>query len=378
MGTWPSTTGTPGPGGPPTTPPPPAPSPNPRSDMLIRWGADNYDMFIANAGGTSFSLQPDLFGANVGTEGPIQLADFNGDGVDDLLLTQPNEYHIFIRSGSTFAPYWNVFGGTIGTTPEPPHLADYNGDGRTDMLIRWGTDNYDLFLANAGGTTFTQVPDIFGPNVGTESPMHLGDFNGDGKTDFMLIQSSGQYHVFISTGSSFTANWNIFGGTVGATPEAPHFNDYNGDGRTDMLIRWGTDNYDLYIANPNGNIFAGYGDIFGPNVGTESPIWFGDFNGDAKTDFMLTQPNQYHVFIATGSSFTPSWNVFGGTIGTLLEKPTFGDFNGDSRTDMLLRWNNQYDMFLANGGGTSFTGNPNIFGGTIGSATQLPLVGEFG
>ena len=111
--------------------------------------------------------------------------------------------------------------------------------------------------------------------AGQGSNQMTGDFNGDGKTDFMQFTDAG-WRVLLSTGSSFTPS----------------------------------------IWSPAGQ---------GSNQMT------GDFNGDGKTDFMQFTDAGWRVLLSTGSSFTPGiWSPAGQGLNRML-----GDFNGDGKTDFM-------------------------------------------
>jgi hypothetical protein len=79
----------------------------------------------------------------------------------------------------------------------PMASADFNGDGNLD-LITGSSSGVDLSLGNGDGTfqapTVIALPPALPPNgVSQVAGVATGDFNGDGKMDFAVVQYTGSY-----------------------------------------------------------------------------------------------------------------------------------------------------------------------------------------
>ena len=131
-----------------------------------------------------------------------------------------------------------------------------------------------------------------------------GDYNGDGKTDFVVYRPDNDLNPNTS-GGAFYVKYNGSGQTTsvawgaGGAPyyDIPLADDYNGDGKTDFVI-YRPDN-DL---NPNtlgGTFYVKYastGQIVTMNWGAgEAPYndipLIGDYTGDGKADYAVYRPN---------------------------------------------------------------------------------------
>ncbi len=232
---------------------------------------------------------------------PVLVQDFNGDGIPDILL-----------SGETGGPFTVLLGngdGTFRVAPGSPingdsetfpaAAADFNRDGIPDLVLSGGA----VILLGNGDGSFTQAPTSL-PSIGTagQAPtMAEGDFNGDGFPDLAII--NGSVSIYLGKGDgTFTAGTSIT--PSAGTPVALAAADFNGDGKLDLAV----------TVNNNGNysveIFPGNGDgTFGaalssPTTLDINPFIFGvgDFNGDGNADLFLgAQVNGTTINILLGS-----------------------------------------------------------------------------
>jgi hypothetical protein len=162
------------------------------------------------------------------------------------------------------------------------HVGDFNGDGKTD-IFRYlpGQSGADVFLSN--GSSFVHDSSWTGAGFGTDGTWHLGDFNGDGKTDiFRYLPGQSGADVFLSNGTKFVhdASWTGAGfGTDGTW----HLGDFNGDGKTD-IFRYlpGQSGADVFLSN--GSKFVHDASWTGAGIGSDNQWHVGDFNGDGADD----------------------------------------------------------------------------------------------
>jgi hypothetical protein len=343
------------------------------------WASGGAAMFSGVGGGNPNNWN---FGGSLppGTNYIQFWGDFNGDGKSDFALVNGLDYYVFLSNGDgTFSGVgggnpngWN-FGGGAPSTNYTPFSGDFNGDGKGDFALVNGLDYY-VFLSNGDGA-FSGVGSVNpnGWNFGGGAPNTNytpfgGDFNGDGRSDFALVNGL-DYYVFLSNGdgtfsgvSGVNPNgWN-FGGGAPSTNYTPFSGDFNGDGRSDFALVNGL-NYYVFLSNGDGT-FSGVTGVNpnGWNFGGGAPStnytpFSGDFNGDAKSDFALVNGLNYYVFLSKGDGtfagaggVNPNgWN-FGGGAPSTNYMPFFGDFNGDGKSDFALVNGVDYYVFLGNNG----------------------------
>ena len=195
------------------------------------------------------------------------------------------------------------------------HIGDFNGDGKDDFLRqeKGSADNdnvrtADIFLSNGnGGFSRIGLPENFDIK-GDLTNLHVGDFNGDGKDDFLRQEKAGRdddnfrtAEIFFSNGDGnfFTTtlpeNFDIKGDLTNL-----HVGDFNGDGLDDFLRQGKSDSGisdRIFFSNGDGSfsetLFLNINSslIFDINTTTISDV--GDFNGDGKDDLLIHQSRAF-------------------------------------------------------------------------------------
>lgn len=189
-----------------------------------------------------------------GTQRDIRVADFNGDGIDDVLTV-----HYAAREANR--PALLFLGQPDGTFVEDPAftaldltgfahtvlVADFDNDGDLDIYIPNYThnspDEQNYLLRNDGTGHFTEIADSAGvamrgrPFALKVEGAQAADFDGDGLIDFYVGS-----HLFRNDGNMrFTPIQDDLGlfadmGTPGFFEEGVRFIDWNNDGRLDIVL----------------------------------------------------------------------------------------------------------------------------------------------
>lgn len=182
----------------------------------------------------------------------VATADFNGDGIIDL-LGGPSANFGWIRLGNgngTFGAESSFqTGNALGGSANQPAIGDLNEDGKLDLLISNGADNtVSVILGNGNGTFRAQLTIATG---GAVRDYDLQDFNNDGHLDIGLISyTSGQLITYLGTGlGTFNSGSTA---SIGNTAGGVDFADYDHDGTIDAAFI-NQDNSDLHILKGNGS-----------------------------------------------------------------------------------------------------------------------------
>jgi hypothetical protein len=252
------------------------------------------------------------------------IGDFNGDGFADLAATDvlgDGKWQVCPSTGSGFQSCVNWTG--------PPAIAgntvagDFDGDGRTDLAAytdTTGGTQWTVCLSRFQESGNAQCTNVAAVAAGV-GQIVTGDFNGDGLTDIASYVSGSTWNVCLSNppvqGSvgftGFTcSNWTN-GPASGPTNNV--VGDFNGDGLTDFAT-YSTSGWTVCLST--GVNFACI-TWTGPNVPSQAPI-VGDFNGDGLADMAVfdgaAASANWTVCLSNGSNTFKcgTWTAFGSSV----------------------------------------------------------------
>jgi hypothetical protein len=307
-------------------------------------------VFLGNGDGT-FQPRVDYRAAN----GPVSVvvADFNGDGKLDLGVLNycghANSYFcgsgdvqgsVSILLGNGDGTFQAQVGYATGYSPESLALGDFNGDGKLDLAVA-NTSRFSnsvgILLGRGDGTFRRQVEYATAMNPGSVA---VGDFNGDGNQDLAvaaigcaaLFCNHGYVSILLGNGDgTFRTHVNYPTGT-GATAVAVA--DLNGDGIPDLAVA------DAY--NSTVSVLLGNGDgTFKMRVdyvtgGRPYSVAIRDMNGDGKPDLLIANVNGDSVSVLAGDGHGHFEAPLSYGVGFAASLAAVGDFNGDGLLDLAV------------------------------------------
>ena len=166
-----------------------------KADLLCHTSAGATSVRASTSTGTTASFTTYTTGlgnwcpVSGGIKGKFNLADLNGDGLNDLWCHKPTTGDVLVAlaKGTSFTtellPWLTGFcvNGTAG-------VGDFNSDGVTDLWCR--TTSGDIQVAISTETSLIADPNPWISGFCTVSTFGVADFNGDLKPDLWCLNSS--------------------------------------------------------------------------------------------------------------------------------------------------------------------------------------------
>ncbi|MEZ5425233.1 MAG: VCBS repeat-containing protein [Pyrinomonadaceae bacterium] len=261
---------------------------------------------------------------NAQTNTPL---DFDGDGRTDFVTARlENDQLIWYVQPSDGSSHYSFQWGIVGdvTTPE-----DFDGDGRTDIAIWRPNINAGFFYILESQTGTVRVLEFGLPG---DDPSIVDDFDGDNIADPAVYRNNpnGGQSFFYYLGSQNNPNGNITFVPWGTSGDFPSTGDFDGDGRGDFVVQRNVNNQNIfYLLKSTEGVSIQF---FGLPTDLVAP---GDYDGDGRTDLCLIRSENFNLewWISLSGDGSVSLQTFGLSN---LDFPTPGDYDGDGRTDISV------------------------------------------
>ncbi len=333
------------------------------------------------------------------------LADFNGDGLDDLLSPDTNSlstpsspitaWRIARNQGSGFAPESVAFSQEWSFAQDPqgpadpsliqPELGtaiDYNQDGRTDVLLHdvYGNRNNHIVLISKQDGSFEEFdtgikrpfPLLATPRQlrGSAGSVHLADVDGDGVADLIQCED----HADSPEGNPSQSSWALHlwqpggfehnGVTIDVLAGMScgvelRTVDLNRNGKVDLvlpaMISIGgnpavqASTYSAIERNADGTWSAWDTKLRIPS--SPGRVIFADVNGDGLPDAVSNgrSDGRLYTWTNTGTTFSEKPDHSLHWDGTTAQDAYFHlatplDFDGDGQTDLLMPMSNPPEL----------------------------------
>lgn len=323
-------------------------------------------------------------------------ADYNGDGKDDLLAVyytypdkntdpsgakRPYQWEVYVSLGNNQFSYYakgNIPSGYYipddnfyNANPDKQLIPganipfDYYGDGASDLLLYaldGSSDGFtikDIQILNIKGKDNVISKPIdpsfnLGGYVDPKNFLQIGDFNGDGKHDILLLKyaSSKDYTYWgnlinYDEGVRFVDIGNL---KYLHSSKSVVTSDFDGDGKSDLLVNYYIGDKQTIEIFEIEKISGSYKASWINYTSFSSKLinlYTGDFNGDGKTDMLTSfSEGNWQIRLSDGFNFTQQTFQFN-------TKPKLDYSEKSLKLDPTLSYNENITVVDIDGDGKS-------------------------
>ena len=293
-------------------------------DVALNQGSGSFNVIVSNPG-------IDNSGPNgsIGNPGPDLAADFNRDGLTDLVSLVPGGFELqFAIGDGTFTDGEFVPVDSFNSDVTSVVAADFDRNGTMDLAALTSRNTVVIMLNDGHGVfhaAFTYPAPTAVATFGGGS-LVAGDINGDTLPDLAVI-AGGTVTPYISThGGALTR-----GATYNVAAFGPaEIKDVNGDGHGDIVFvsRGGIG---ILLGSSSGQLTAGK-TVSSPGAGL---LVVADVNKDGRMDLVVAGgwfPSFVNVYFGNGNGTfkTPTTYSVGNGNTSLIA----GDFYGKGNVDL--------------------------------------------
>ena len=210
-------------------------------------------------------------------------------------------------------------------------LGDFTGEGRSDNLWRQDTGEIALWQTNASG----QLASV--QALGSTSTAWridgFGDFDGNGRSDVLFRNIDGSIAAWQTNGAGQLISAQLLGSTATAW-RIDGVGDFDGNSRSDILFRHVDGSIAAWQTNAAGQLISVQ--LLGSAATTWHVAGIGDFDGNGRSDILFRNENGAVAVWQTNAAgqLTSAQQI--GTVASSWHVADVADFDGNGRSDILF------------------------------------------
>ncbi len=349
---------------------------------VLMWSILGVFLVVGSASGADVAFGPAQLvqagGADIQVPGYSvpSLADWNGDGLNDLIVGEggggfPGKVRVYLNIGTAADPQFRDYAyarsnaSDLTCTPDGcmgcfPRVVDWDEDGRIDLLMgqadgtvriftNYGLDGSPVF--DLGPVIITADGSVHDMDVGMRATPSVLDWNGDGMLDIVSGGVDGKIHVYPNCGCDGSVPPRFLGSpaagqivqdngkelVVPSLRSSPVIMDLDGDGKKDILTG-NTDGQILFYKNVGYNslpMFSGYSHVTAGGTAIDLPDMLRSrpfvchWSVDKTTD---ANGGNWDLLVGYGDGKVRLYRSLSAS-GPVVTTPKAGDFDRDGDID---------------------------------------------
>ncbi|GEM_PF-5541965 len=212
--------------------------------------------------------------------GVIQIEDFNGDGHPDIFLISAVRGKLYLNDGSGGFSEAALTGFTEAFVLDVAVSIPYNGG--VDVLVEIFESGFKNVIYRYESGVFTEVMSDF-RTVNTNHAIAFGEANGDGYPDLFILDSD-QTLLYLNdqSGNYSLDTSNDFDDLNSQYAYTLHFTDLNNDGAAEVVFTKAFEELAVFWNDGTGN----YGSHQTYEISNVGWVTIGDLNSDGFPDFV--------------------------------------------------------------------------------------------